>query len=200
MQVRWRGAPSLILTQIARDKEAGAHQKREIRSRGQCFCTWAACTLKKRLTLEKLSSYWSAGQCENVRTQQAAHVHLPEITLMNFSGITERSSCLNIYIVQDAERRLCCVWNLILIWKMLFLEHVTFLVIRSLWWFCFQCTASSFLHACTDTQTSTLGFHKTSLETTFKVNCPLFIAGLICLILQSAFIGMKLCTCNRFSL
>lgn len=114
--VRWRGAPSLILTQIARDKEAGAHQKREIQSRGQCFRTWAACTLEKRRTLKKLSSYWSAGQCEEVRTQQAVHVRVPEITVMNFSGITERSDCLNVYIVLYAERRLCSVSNLILTW------------------------------------------------------------------------------------
>lgn len=108
-RVRWRGAPSLILTQIDRDKEAGAHQKREIQSCGQCFCTWAACTLKKRLTLEKLGSYWSAGQCENVRTQQAVHVRVPEITAMNFSGITERSSCLSIYIVQCWKVALLCL-------------------------------------------------------------------------------------------
>lgn len=110
--VRWRGAPSLILIQIAHDKEAGAHQKREI----QCFCTWAACTLKKRLTLEKLGSYWSAGQSENVRTQQAAHVCVAEITVRNFRVITERSGCLNIYLVQYAETQLCCVGNWILTW------------------------------------------------------------------------------------
>lgn len=73
-EARWRGAPSLILTEMVRDKDAAAHQKWASRSRGQSLCTWAAWTLKKRLTLEKLGSYWSARHGERLRTQQAAHV------------------------------------------------------------------------------------------------------------------------------